>query len=544
MDDRTRQLDLTAPIPTGNIKAAAAAAGATSADLWMVPYDQLHYDPADNIRAVDTEWVAHLAALMRENGYDKGSPLHCYARKVDGKDLLYVYKGQHRYLAAGHVIATGKDLGKIPVVVRDAKTVNRAEMLIDGYQSNNGKPSSPLDLAAAVAKLRDLHGMALAAICRRLNVTDQTIRDVGLLERAPAELHQLIRSGQCTGTLAIEQIRLHGGDKALERIVAGISKATEAGKTKVTKKYLEAAPLLDTHPDPEPSREHAAPAPATTDSDTDNDSSTDADAAPLVASTTADTAIETQAPMQPASRQSAPAKISEKQSKQLLQALQAVLHDKNFGRLAKPTIEAVHTALLPLADLLDLPSPGKVWPVSEPDANGGCKPIDTVCGPDRTGRIKGPLAYIRVAQPAPGAWIYAIEYNTGTSFASDPLKVSHQTRAVWTRVQAIRSGAARLIETIKSPVHGRTKAEQASFKRILEWAHEIIDMPDPDMTAEFSAATAKGERPDLSDVLTAIGHKQRIASNRALLDAAFPTYKAKLALGPESAWPFPTGAAN
>jgi len=532
MDDRTQQLDLTAPIPTGNIKAAAAAAGATSADLWMVPYDQLHYDPADNIRAVDTEWVSHLAALMRENGYDKGSPLHCYARKVDGKDLLYVYKGQHRYLAAGHVIATGKDLGKIPVVVRDAKTVNRAEMVIDGYLSNNGKPSSPLDLAAAVAELRDIHGMTLAAICKRLNVTDQTVRDVGLLERAPAELHQLVRNGQCTGTLAIEQIRLHGGDKALERIVVGIAKAAEAGKTKVTKKYLEAAPLLDTQPDPEPSPGHAAPAVANTD------------AAPLVASTAAETTIETQAPMQAASRQSAPAKISEKQSKQLLQALQAVLHDKNFGRLAKPTIEAVHTALMPLADLLGCPSSGKVWPVSEPDANGCCKPLETVCGPERTGRIKGPLAYIRVAQPAPGAWIYAIEYNTGTSFASDPLKVSPQTRAVWTRVQAIRSGAARLIDTIKSPVHGRTKAEQASFKRILEWANEIIEMPDPDMTAEFSAATAKGERPDLSDVLTAIGHKQRISSNKALLDASFPARKAKPGLDPASAWPFPTGAAN
>ncbi|AOJ21987.1 TPA: ParB/RepB/Spo0J family partition protein [Burkholderia cenocepacia] len=534
MDDRTQQLDLTAPIPTGNIKAAAAAAGATSADLWMVPYDQLHYDPSDNIRPVDPEWVAHLAALMRENGYDKGSPLHCYARKVDGKDLLYVYKGQHRYLAAGHAIATGKDLGKIPVVVRDAKNVNRAEMVIDGYLSNNGKPSSPLDLAVAVAELRDIHGMTLAAICKRLDVTDQTIRDVALLERAPVELHQLVRKGQCTGTLAIEQIRQHGGEKALERIVAGIAKAAEAGKTKVTKKYLEATPLLDTHPDSEPSREHTAPAAA------DNDS----DAAPLAASTTVETTIETQAPMQAASRQSVPAKISEKQSKQLLQALQAVLHDKNFGRLAKPTIEAVHSALIPLADLLGRPSSTKIWPLSEPDANGCCQPVDTVCGPERTGRIKGPLAYIRVAQPAPGTWIYAIEYNTGTSFASDPLKVSHQTRAVWTRVQAIRSGAARLIETIKSPVHGRTKAEQASFKRILEWAHEIVGMPDPDMTAEFSAATAKGERPDLSDVLTAIGHKQRIASNRALLDAAFPTYKAKLALGPASAWPFPTGAAN
>lgn len=528
MDDRTQHLDLTAPIPTGNIKAAAAAAGATSADLWMVPYDQLHYDPSDNIRPVDPEWVTYLTALMMENGYDKGSPLHCYARKVEGKDLLYVYKGQHRYLAAGKAIEAGKDIDKIPVVVRDAKTVNRAEMVIDGYLSNNGKQSSPLDLAAAVAELRDIHGMTLAAICKRLNVTDQTIRDVGLLERAPAELHQLIRKGQCTGTLAIEQIRLHGGEKALERIVVGISKAAEAGKTKVTKKYLEAAPLLNTQSGPESSPEYAAPT----------------DAAPLTASTTAESALEPQAPMQAASRPSAPAKISEKQSKQLLQALQTVLHDKNFGRLAKPTIEAVHAALMPLADLLGSPSSGKVWPVSEPDANGCCEPLDTVCGPERTGRIKEPLAYIRVAQPAPGAWIYAIEYNTGTSFASDPLKVSPQTRAVWTRVQAIRSGASRLIETIKSPIHGRTKAEQASFKRILEWAHEIIDMPDPDMTAEFSAATAKGDRPDLSDVLTAIGHKQRIASNKALLDTAFPTRRTKPGLDAASAWPFPTGAAN
>ncbi|RQT53794.1 pyridoxal phosphate biosynthetic protein PdxJ [Burkholderia cepacia] len=539
MDGRTRQLDLTAPIPTGNIKAAAAAAGATKADLWMVPYDQLRYDPADNIRAVDTEWVSHLAALMRQNGYDKGSPLHCYARKVDGKDLLYVYKGQHRYLAAGHVIASGKDLGKIPVVVRDAKNVNRAEMLIDGYLSNNGKPSSPLDLAASVAELRDIHGMTLAAICKRLNVTDQTIRDVGLLERAPTELHQLVRNGQCTGTLAIEQIRLHGGDKALERIVAGITKAAEAGKTKVTKKYLKATPLLDTPPDSEPSPEQET---ATAAADADENAGDDA--APPASSAAPKGAVTPQAPLQAASLQSAPTKISEKQSKQLLQALQAVLHDKNFGRLAKPTIEAVHSALIPLADLLGRPSSTKVWPLSEPDTNGCCQSVDTVCGPERTGRNKGPLAYIRVAQPAPGAWIYAIEYNTGTSFASEPLKVSHQTRAVWTRVQAIRSGAARLIETIKSPVHGRTKAEQASFKRIVEWANEIIGMSDPDMTAEFSAATAKGERPDLSDVLTAIGHKQRIASNRALLDAAFPTYKAKLALGPASAWPFPTGAAN
>ncbi|MBF3654274.1 pyridoxal phosphate biosynthetic protein PdxJ, partial [Burkholderia pseudomallei] len=107
MDARTQSLVLIEPIVTGNAKAAAAAAGATSADLWMVPYEQLHYDPRDNVRPVDQQWVSHLTALMIANGYDKSQPLHCYVRKVDGKDLIYVYKGQHRYLSAGNAIRAG-----------------------------------------------------------------------------------------------------------------------------------------------------------------------------------------------------------------------------------------------------------------------------------------------------------------------------------------------------------------------------------------------------------------------------------------------------
>lgn len=238
MNDRTHQLDLTAPIQTGNTQAAAAAAGATSADLWMTPYEALRYDPRDNIRPVDPQWVKELTALMAQNGYDKGSPLHCYVRKVDGKDYFYVYEGQHRYLAAGAAIEAGKNLGKIPIVVRDSCDVKRSEMVIDGYVSNVSKASSPLDLATSIAELRDLHGLDAQTICSRLNISEQSIRDAALLEKAPAELHDLVRCGAIAGTLAIEEIRAHGGDKALERIVSGLSKAKEAGKTKVTKKHL------------------------------------------------------------------------------------------------------------------------------------------------------------------------------------------------------------------------------------------------------------------------------------------------------------------
>lgn len=474
MDDRTQQLDLTAPIPTGNIKAAAAAAGATSADLWMVPYEQLHYDPADNVRAVDAEWVAHLAALMRENGYDKGSPLHCYARKVDGKDLLYVYKGQHRYLAAGHVIATGKNLGKIPVVVRDAKNVNRAEMVIDGYLSNNGKQSSPLDLATAVAELRDIHGMTLTAICKRLNVTDQTIRDVGLLERAPAELHQLVRDGQCTGTLAIEQIRQHGGDKALERIVLGISKAAEAGKTKVTKKYLDAAPQLDVIPDPTTSPEQTTPAAAA------------ADTAPLAASATSDVTVETQAPAQAAPRNSTPAKVSDKHSKQLLQALQAVLHDPVFGKLSPGTIRAVHAALLPMADLLDSPKKARIYPITAPDQDGRCVAADTLRSPVSK-RTKKPIAEIYVAQPKADQWICAAMYNFGDSFASTPLKFGAGTTTYPTRMQAVQEGARWLRKTLDR----ENVKRQKDLPLAVQWLDDILQSPDLDWTSEMAQEAAK-----------------------------------------------------
>ena len=450
MDDRTQQLDLTAPIATGNTKAAAAAAaGATSADLWMVPYEQLHYDPADNVRPVDTEWVKHLTALIFVNGYDKGSPLHCYARKVDGKDLLYVYKGQHRYLAAGKAIEAGKDLGKIPVVVRDAKTVNRAEMVIDGYLSNDSKRSSPLELAAAVAELRDIHGMTLAAICRRLNVTDQTIRDVGLLERAPVELHQMVRDGAVAGTLAIEQIREHGADKALDRLQKGAAKAAESGKSRVTKRHLDAA---------------------------------------LTQSPAADATVAAQAPTQATALPPAPAKISEKQSKQLLQALQTVLHDPVFGKLSPGTIDAVHAALTPLSELLDaMPAPKTAYAIATANEHGVYTPTDVISAPkqQRTGRSP---AEIRVALIADGVWIYGMDYTIGTAGGASPCSYHEGMATYPTRVQAIRGAVRDFTRRIEaSPSMSKAKAADS----VRKWLDKLYAMPDPDWTPEMALETCK-----------------------------------------------------
>ncbi|KVH03026.1 pyridoxal phosphate biosynthetic protein PdxJ [Burkholderia anthina] len=432
MDDRTQQLDLTAPIQTGNTKAAAAAAGATSADLWMTPYEALRYDPRDNVRPVDPQWVKELTALMMQNGYDKGSPLHCYARKVDGKDYFYVYKGQHRYLAAGAAIKAGKDLGKIPIVVRDSRDVKRSEMVVDGYVSNVSKPSSPLDLATSIAELRDAHGFDTKAICARLNISEQSIRDAALLEKAPAELHDLVRSGAIAGTLAIEEIRTHGGDKALERIVSGLSKAKEAGKSKVTKKHLAG----DTT-----SAESAAPK-AT--------------------------------------------KISDACAKQLLQALQAVLHDPVFGKLSPGTMRAVHTALSPLTDLLDTPQKARIYPVTAPDQDGRCVATDTLRSPNSK-RTKKPIAEIYVAQPKADQWICAAMYNFGDSFASTPLKFSAGTATYPTRMQAAQEGA----RWLKKVLGHKNIKRQKDLPFVLQWLDDILQSPDPDWTPDMAQEVAK-----------------------------------------------------
>ncbi|MGE8162979.1 ParB/RepB/Spo0J family partition protein [Paraburkholderia sp. NPDC080076] len=286
---KTSPLVLDAMIVTGNTKAAVKAAGGGSSDLWTVPPGEIHYDPRDNVRPLDMERVRHLASLIAANGYDRKKPLGCFVRKVGGQDRIFVYEGQHRYHAALMAIKEGAEIDRLPIVIDEAKSVNRVNLIYSGITNNDGEKLTPLQLAEKVVELQEL-GESNATICRRLNITDQTIRDVLLLAQAPAALHKLVRDKIVASTLAIEEIRTHGGEKALERLSNAAAQVKASGKVKVTKKALA----------------------------------------------------------KPVSR-----KISDVQAKLLLQALQAVLNDPAFGQLEKQTVVGVHTALLPLKDLLD-----------------------------------------------------------------------------------------------------------------------------------------------------------------------------------------------
>ncbi|MEM5449879.1 pyridoxal phosphate biosynthetic protein PdxJ [Paraburkholderia guartelaensis] len=431
-DKRTRPLQMDEPIVTGNTKAAVKAAGGKSADLWMLPYDQIHYDPRDNVRPLDIAWAERLGKLIATDGYDKSQPLHCYVRKVDGNDLVYVWKGQHRYHGIGFAIDSGADVGQIPVVIIEAKSVNRVNLIFGGLTSNESKSTSPLELAEKIAELRDVHGIDNKTIRERLQITDQTIRDVALLEGAPAALHRLVRGGTVAATLAIEEIRKHGAEKALERLQKGADEAKAAGKAKVTKKHL--------------AKPDVAPAPSSK-------------------------------------------KISEPQAKQLLQALQSVLHDPMFGKLSPGTINGVHTALSPLADLLDSkPAAVAKYPINTPNEHG-VYTHETIEAPrPKSGGHALPPAAIHLAQVKPGKWIFSTSYNMGTGSASSPVTLSGDPEIFATRGQAILGGVRQLTRRLEDPRVGKTKEAPG----VRKWLDKLHATPDPDWTEEL--ANARKER--------------------------------------------------
>ncbi|ASL45101.1 hypothetical protein bAD24_I16630 [Burkholderia sp. AD24] len=424
---KTCSLVLDAMIVTGNTKAAVKAAGGGSSDLWTVPPDQIYYDPRDNVRPLDQDRVRHVANLIKANGYDRKHPLGCFVRKVGGEDRIFVYSGQHRYHGALLAISEGSQIDRLPVVIDDAKSVNRVNLIYAGVSANDSEKLTPLQLAEKVVQLQAL-GEKNSTICERLNVTDQTIRDVLLLANAPAGLHKLVREKIVSSTLAIEEVRAHGGEKALERMLNAASKANASGKGKVTKKVLDAT------------------APESTSK-----------------------------------------KITDPQTKQLFQALQSVLHDPVFGKLSPGTIAGVHAALTPHADLLDAVSTKhERHPIHAPNANGIFADCETIRAPI-VKRTRLSPAEIHLAQPDDGAWICSTTLRVGNSYTSCLPSMSDFASTYPTRVQAIRAAVSELTRAL-AQAHATSTQEARTVRT---WLDKLWAMPDPDWTGEMAQEIAK-----------------------------------------------------
>lgn len=418
-----RQIDLTAaPIITGNTKAAVKEAGGGSSDLWMIAPSKLFHDAHDNARPLDKARVAHYTALMLANGYDKTKPIGCFVRKVGEENRIHVHDGQHRYFAALAAIESGNwsrpevAFDRVPVVIRDARTVDRKTLIITGIIANDGERLTPLELAGRIAELQR-EGMKQAEICAALNITGQTVRDVMLLLDAPAALHTLIRDKAITSTLAIKTIRDVGADKALSVIEKALTVANENGRTKVTQKNLDL---------PAASKATVKGKPAEKPT-------------------------------------SSSASISDTLAKQLLFAVVAAYCSPSFGHDSPGFVE-ISTVLNEFCRVHsqsddDAPKAS----ASEFGALDGC-----LTESFRSPKWAGSFVEINVARGQSGYWYVSHTYQIGTTYKGGPV-FNHGT-AYSSRRLAVAGGAVALAEFLPHSQHTR---ESKVTRRAVTWLEDL-----------------------------------------------------------------------
>lgn len=222
----------------GNVKAAMKDAGASSADLWNVPYSQLRVLPGFNKRQRNAEYEAHIEYLTNsilQNGYYQDKPIAGFVATEDGVNVIYVTEGHSRYEAAGRAIERGAALEAIPVVVKP-KGTTMEDLTFALVTSNEGRPFTPFETGLAIKDLVNM-GVAEKRIAERLGLTVAYVNSLLELVGAPRAVREMVSSGKVSATVAIKALK-QDGSKAAERLKAGLAEAKKAGKEKVTAKHM------------------------------------------------------------------------------------------------------------------------------------------------------------------------------------------------------------------------------------------------------------------------------------------------------------------
>lgn len=251
----------------GNIKAAQKATGATSGQVFYVPYAEITLLSGFNVRMDTPDYLEHIEALkasIRENGYFPNKPLGGYVGVEADKQSFVLTDGYSRYRALGELIAEGVPIDPIPFMPKSAGT-SLEDLTVALVQDNEGRALTVLE-KAVVAKRLSGYGMDNLTIAKRLGKTDRYVADLLLLSGASAPIRSAIISGRMSATEAVKQLRKGAG--AEKRVTAAVEGAAATGKKKATGKDVAkavakgAAPAGKAKPASKAKPVAAAPAPA------------------------------------------------------------------------------------------------------------------------------------------------------------------------------------------------------------------------------------------------------------------------------------------
>lgn len=224
----------------GSVKAAMKEAGASSSDLWMVPYKDIRVIEGFNVRVRNAEYEAHLHNIRDSiiaNGFYRDKPLEGYVAKEDGSNVIYITGGHTRYEAAGLAIDMGAAIEALPIIVKPAGT-SQEDLTVALVTGNSGRPLTPIETAIVIKRLLGF-GLDEKKVAARLGYGKKYVEDLLSLLSAPAAVRKLVEQGKVSATLAIAEIK-KDPKEAAKKLTEAMKGIAETGKTKITKKTLDA----------------------------------------------------------------------------------------------------------------------------------------------------------------------------------------------------------------------------------------------------------------------------------------------------------------
>ena len=211
-----------------------ALANHRTAVLWFDPR-KLKVKPGLNIRdmtAPDT--IAHvewLATSIAEEGIK--TPLKIF---TEG-DEIYIASGHCRHAAVMMAIARGAEVQAVPCIPEPRGT-NEQERFLDQQLDNSGKPLTILEASANIKRIL-ARGWTIDDVAKKLGRSVSYVHQALDLQGAPAEIHEAIKAGEISATLATQIVRDQGSDQAKATIKEAVKEAKAQGKRKVTRKSLK-----------------------------------------------------------------------------------------------------------------------------------------------------------------------------------------------------------------------------------------------------------------------------------------------------------------
>ncbi|MEI9534906.1 MULTISPECIES: ParB/RepB/Spo0J family partition protein [Morganellaceae] len=204
-------------------------------NVYAVSVSWLYVEEGLNLREVDVE-----RAEMFKNAYlNHPSSVPAIRVKVvvvDGVTRLKIIDGHHRYTGLMAAIAEGAVFEKLIIEEFEG---GKDEEVFNMIESANTKHLKMIERAEGFRRLVEW-GHEIDVIARRLGLSSVTIRRSLILAKAEERVKKLVREDKVSGDVAIDVLTdCQGTDRdAYDILIASLAKAEQAGKTKVTARYV------------------------------------------------------------------------------------------------------------------------------------------------------------------------------------------------------------------------------------------------------------------------------------------------------------------